>query len=162
MQPGRGPGSYRCDWRQRRDRQEADGGKPPCGSLGSTVAMPITRSSTRGIRHGRVTARWTVTTMGRLPCWSLASIQAVGMERAKGIEPSSAAWEAAALPLSYARSDRDSRQLHRGRQIAGAKLPVAQWLQPFEWSRRCENSVAVALRDLKHSSLRISVQATIS
>ena len=39
------------------------------------------------------------------------------MERVKGIEPSSAAWEAAALPLSYTRSGRDSRQELQGQQI---------------------------------------------
>ena len=35
---------------------------------------------------------------------SRASLRVVGLERAKGIEPSSPAWEAGALPLSYARS----------------------------------------------------------
>ena len=34
---------------------------------------------------------------------SAKGLYRVGMERVKGIEPSSSAWEAAALPLSYTR-----------------------------------------------------------
>jgi hypothetical protein len=35
----------------------------------------------------------------------MGATQNLKLERVKGIEPSSAAWEAAALPLSYTRDD---------------------------------------------------------
>jgi hypothetical protein len=37
-------------------------------------------------------------------CGSACFVEVFGMERAKGIEPSYAAWEAAVLPLNYARN----------------------------------------------------------
>ena len=36
------------------------------------------------------------------------------MERATGIEPASAAWEAAVLPLNYARENRNSHEPENG------------------------------------------------
>ena len=45
----------------------------------------------------------------------------VGLERVKGIEPSSSAWEAAALPLSYTR--KLSEGLRPVSSSGGARLP---------------------------------------
>jgi hypothetical protein len=44
----------------------------------------------------------------RLACRAEAPVRARRLERVKGIEPSSSAWKAVALPLSYTRAVRDS------------------------------------------------------
>ena len=44
------------------------------------------------------------------------------MERAKGIEPSYAAWEAAVLPLNYARKARTYNRHHYLREMREAML----------------------------------------
>jgi hypothetical protein len=41
--------------------------------------------------------------MASLALFTSARMSARGMERVKGIEPSSSAWKAVALPLSYTR-----------------------------------------------------------
>jgi hypothetical protein len=43
------------------------------------------------------------------------------LERAKGIEPSYAAWEAAVLPLNYARASSEHKRRRRRRQAAAAR-----------------------------------------
>lgn len=51
------------------------------------------------------------------------------MERVKGIEPSSVAWEATALPLSYTRMvRRNSMRLGPGNATGGTGPPVASTL----------------------------------
>src|SRR6185312_3008829 len=52
----------------------------------------------------------------------------MGLERAKGIEPSYAAWEAAVLPLNYARIGRDHSQ-SRPRAASALRLEVLRQLQ---------------------------------
>src|SRR6185312_11532632 len=52
------------------------------------------------------------------------------LERAKGIEPSYAAWEAAVLPLNYARGGRDLARLSRNvRHLADARETPLRGLQ---------------------------------
>src|SRR3954453_1998342 len=51
-------------------------------------------------------------------------LQHKGLERAKGIEPSYAAWEAAVLPLNYARIGSDNIRGHVLRQgVLSVSLP---------------------------------------
>jgi hypothetical protein len=47
------------------------------------------------------------------------------LERAKGIEPSYAAWEAAVLPLNYARESPDLAETARSAKRVG------RWINPF-------------------------------
>ena len=69
------------------------------------------------------------------------------MERVKGIEPSSSAWEAAALPLSYTRSQSSAELQHAQKQVnllLRARLenvPVEPWcpdgLESYEQVLHC-------------------------
>ncbi len=45
------------------------------------------------------------------------------MERVKGIEPSSSAWKAVALPLSYTRVSRTVAAIDAGAAVANLTLP---------------------------------------
>ena len=51
------------------------------------------------------------------------------MERAKGIEPSSSAWKADALPLSYARMGKTAHSISELRRIVNAKFMVKDYVR---------------------------------
>ena len=60
-------------------------------------ASCATKSEHRKVPRDIITAKTALSAV----LWLVGNL--VGMERVKGIEPSSSAWEAAALPLSYTR-----------------------------------------------------------
>ena len=74
-------------------------------------------------------------------CWRAANLSSrgnviEGLERAKGIEPSYAAWEAAVLPLNYARAPVHYRvrvALRSSIRAAASKSALARyWQSPFK------------------------------
>src|SRR6185312_8713406 len=72
----------------------------------SACSARVTRQMMFGLHHAEL---WNLMELSpsrssRLTGPSSAEAKLRGLERAKGIEPSSVAWEATALPLSYARA----------------------------------------------------------
>ena len=76
------------------------------------------------------------------------------LERAKGIEPSYAAWEAAVLPLNYTRSGNDERPLayHRkDRSAIDQYHPVEYTPTRFCWRAATVSGLPAQDCDRRHS-----------
>jgi hypothetical protein len=81
----------------------------PCATVGALCAKPVDRNDGLKILIIMLNQQFNVRAKpsGEQPADAVASTDGatlLGLERAKGIEPSYAAWEAAVLPLNYART----------------------------------------------------------